>query len=161
MLTLSAISFIILAALIVVLIVPTISRRRRSEPRLEGPPEDWDRIRTWVDKLLFQSGRPVAPACVLITHYGLATEAQAGTLHDWIAAETDDYVQMKADSEHLGHEWLVVTTTESLAVTPEAAADWVQRMQGVCGRFPSRIAGLEVIWGGSPPMSASEGAARG
>jgi len=157
-LTLRAISFIILAALIVVLIV---FRRRRSEPRLERPPEDWDRIRTRVDKLLFQSGRPVAPACVLITHYGLATEAQACTLHDWIAAETDDYVQMKADSEHVGHEWLVVTTTESLSVTPAAAADWVQRMQGVCGRFPSRIASLGIIWGGSPPRSASVGAARG
>jgi len=160
-LTLRAISFIILAALIVVLIVPDISRRRRSGPRLERPSEDWDRIRTWVDKLLFQSGRPVAPVCVLMTHYGLAIEAQARALHDWIATETDDYVQMKADPEHVGHEWLVVTTTESLTVTPAAAADWVQRMQGVCGRFPSRIAGLEVIWGGSPPVSASVGAARG
>jgi len=96
-----------------------------------------------------------------MTHYGLAIEAQARALHDWIATETDDYVQMKADPEHVGHEWLVVTTTESLTVTPAAAADWVQRMQGVCGRFPSRIAGLEVIWGGSPPVSASVGAARG
>src|SRR6266699_3057079 len=161
MLTLRAIALVILAALIVVLIVPDIARRRRSQPRPEWPSEDWDRIRSSVDKLLFQSGRPVAPTCVLITHYGLATEAQARALHDWIAVETDDYVHLKPDSEHVGHEWLVVTTTESLIVTPAAAADWVERMQGVCGRFRSRIAGLEVIWGGSPPMSASVGAAHG
>ena len=161
MLTLKAIALIILAALIVVLIVPDIARRRRSQPRPEWPSEDWDRIRTSVDKLLFQSGRPVAPACVLITQYGLATEAQARALHDWIAAEVGDYVLVQADSEHVGHEWLVVATTESLVVTPAVAADWVQRMQGVCGRFRCRIAGLEVIWGGSPPMSAPAGAARG
>lgn len=101
----------------------------------------------------------MAPTCVLITHYAVATEADATVLRDWLASHSDDYARTEVDSK--GEDrWRVVTATETRSVTPGLVKEWVQSMQRVCEQFPTRPVAWEVIWGGSPPTPERAHAAR-
>ncbi len=140
--------------------MPKALRRRRAHARAAFLSEYWDWMGAQVQKSLLPSGRPVAPACVLVTHYTVATEADATALRAWVASQTEDYVQVevKPSDEYRSR---VVTATETRLVTSALAVEWVQSMRRVCEQFPARPVAWGVIWGGSPPTPTPAHAARG
>lgn len=143
---------VLVSPLVVSLVAIRRGRARRRAAKAEDVAFEWERARNGIAKL-FEGGQNTT--VVLITRFGVSSEAAGHSLHRALVARWSDRVEVvwQEDPPSDPH-WEVVTTTETVLATPTLERQWLGRMRTVCDTYGCRVSSFGVCWGDSPPSQA-------
>ena len=113
----------------------------------------WERLRERIHTLLDNlQGTTV----VLVTGFRVADEAAGQSLRQYLQALWSDRVELswQADRPSDAH-WCVVTTSETVSVSPILERQWLTRMRTVCYTYDCKVSSLSVLTADGPPTVAS------
>jgi cbb3-type cytochrome oxidase subunit 3 len=144
---------ILLLFLCVVLFVA--GRRARAAKRAaeaDDAASKWERVRDQIGKALkSHQGATV----ILITGFRVPSQAAGHALRQSLEERWSDRVEVTWEGDPpVQPHWAVVTTTETVLVTPILERQWLARMRAICETYDCGISFIEVLWGGSPPTLA-------
>ncbi len=125
---------------------------RRRVAEAEDVAADWERVRDRILKAL--DGRQ-GTTVILITGFRVPSQDAGHALRRSLEERWSDRVEVtwEADPPMEPH-WAVVTTSETVLVTPILQRQWLARMRTICEAYGCQISSFGALWGGAPPTQA-------
>ena len=129
-------------------------RRLQAERRASQEADvalEWERVRKRIATLLADcQGSTV----VLITGFRVPTETAGHALRGALTERWSDRVEVTWEGASHDPHWRVVTTTETVLVTPVLERQWLARMRTICMDYGCRIGSCGVLRDDSSPTQA-------
>jgi hypothetical protein len=113
---------------------------------------EWERLRKRIAEMLEDCH---GSTIVLITGYRVYSESAGHALRQSFEVRWSDRVEVTWKAESPQPHWAVVTTSETVVVTPVLERQWLGRMRTVCKAYDCQVSSCGVLWGGAPPSEAS------